>query len=58
MTSQILKAAIEERDAMLGLWNTERELYGVASDETDSRLQEALRDVREEQCRLAKIYRH
>ena len=37
------------RDAALGLWQTEREIYGVALDETERALQEAMRDLSREQ---------
>lgn len=56
MTSQILKTAIENRDALFVLWSTEREIYGVASDETENKLLEARRDVTREQKRLKQIY--
>lgn len=44
-----LKAAIKERDALIGLWNVDIELYGVPSDETERRLMDAHRDVLHEQ---------
>jgi hypothetical protein len=56
MANEVVESTIKrlarERDEALGLWNTERELYGVASDETEEALHQALKDLSSEQRRL------
>ena len=49
MSNLTVKRLIKSRDEIMGLWNTERLLYGVASDETERQLAEARRDLFVEQ---------
>lgn len=57
MTNQTLRTLINDRDELLGLWQTEREVYGVASDETGNALQEAMSAVSREQRKVWNLRR-
>ena len=45
MSNLTIKRLIKNRDEIMGLWSMEREIYGVASDETERQLVEVRRTL-------------